>query len=392
MRAGADALVWLLAAPVGWWPRIRELLLAGRRDAGQRGLVGAVVELWPADSRPVHRRLAEQQRAGAGLRLQRLRPADRRRDRQRRRQPRRWLGADGHHAAVRLRDGRQGAWLLPAALVLLGVLVVARARLRAPTALRAALVLWGGWLLVTGLVFSYMAGIIHPYYTVALAPAVAALVGIGVARAVAATGATPTSRRDAGRGARADGRLGLRTCWPQHDLAAVADAGPCRSPGWPAVAGLLGVHRMPRAAVVAVATVALVAGAGGLDRVRAGDRGDPAHRRDPVGRPGGCGPDGRPAAGCAAARPRRRRVRAARQPPGGRRRPARNAEHRARPADGGFGARRRGAAARAASSAPPRPAPSSRRCWSRTPAPTPGSPPPSAPTTPRATSSPPTSR
>jgi 4-amino-4-deoxy-L-arabinose transferase-like glycosyltransferase len=41
----------------------------------------------------------------------------------------------------------------------------------------------GGWLLVTGLVFSYMAGIIHPYYTVALAPALAALVGIGAVTA-----------------------------------------------------------------------------------------------------------------------------------------------------------------------------------------------------------------
>ena len=30
--------------------------------------------------------------------------------------------------------------------------------------------LWGGWLLVTGLVFSLMSGIAHPYYAVALAP------------------------------------------------------------------------------------------------------------------------------------------------------------------------------------------------------------------------------
>src|ERR1019366_3300293 len=44
---------------------------------------------------------------------------------------------------------------------------------------RAAALMWGGWLLVTGLVFSYMSGIIHPYYTVALAPAIGALVGIG---------------------------------------------------------------------------------------------------------------------------------------------------------------------------------------------------------------------
>ena len=46
---------------------------------------------------------------------------------------------------------------------------------------RAALVLWGGWLLVTVLVFSFMRGIFHAYYTVALAPAIAALVGMGAA-------------------------------------------------------------------------------------------------------------------------------------------------------------------------------------------------------------------
>ena len=45
---------------------------------------------------------------------------------------------------------------------------------------RAGLLLWGGWLLVTGAVFSFMDGTVHPYYTVALAPAIAALVGISV--------------------------------------------------------------------------------------------------------------------------------------------------------------------------------------------------------------------
>jgi 4-amino-4-deoxy-L-arabinose transferase-like glycosyltransferase len=45
---------------------------------------------------------------------------------------------------------------------------------------RAALLLWGGWLLVTGVVFSYMQGTIHPYYTVALAPAIAAVVAISL--------------------------------------------------------------------------------------------------------------------------------------------------------------------------------------------------------------------
>jgi 4-amino-4-deoxy-L-arabinose transferase-like glycosyltransferase len=43
----------------------------------------------------------------------------------------------------------------------------------------AAFALWGGWLLVTDLVFSLMQGIFHGYYTVALAPSVAALVGMG---------------------------------------------------------------------------------------------------------------------------------------------------------------------------------------------------------------------
>ncbi len=44
---------------------------------------------------------------------------------------------------------------------------------------RAAFLLWGGWLLVTMAVFSFAQGIIHPYYTVALAPAIGALVGMG---------------------------------------------------------------------------------------------------------------------------------------------------------------------------------------------------------------------
>ena len=43
---------------------------------------------------------------------------------------------------------------------------------------RAQIVIFGAWLIVTWLVFSFMAGIFHAYYTVALAPAIAVLVAI----------------------------------------------------------------------------------------------------------------------------------------------------------------------------------------------------------------------
>ena len=75
--------------------------------------------------------------------------------------------------------GTQISWLLPAALILLaaGLYVTRRASRR--DRVRASMLLWGGWLVVTGLAFSLGKGIIHPYYTVALAPAIGALVGTG---------------------------------------------------------------------------------------------------------------------------------------------------------------------------------------------------------------------
>jgi len=77
--------------------------------------------------------------------------------------------------------GGQASWLLPAALLALPVgFWLARGRGRTDRQ-RAALIAWGGWLLVTAAVFSFSSGIIHTYYTVALAPAIAALVAIGAA-------------------------------------------------------------------------------------------------------------------------------------------------------------------------------------------------------------------
>ena len=75
--------------------------------------------------------------------------------------------------------GGQISWLLPTALISLAAMAWVSRRAARTDRTRAAALLWGGWVLVTGLVFSYMNGIIHPYYTVALAPGIAALVGIG---------------------------------------------------------------------------------------------------------------------------------------------------------------------------------------------------------------------
>jgi len=79
--------------------------------------------------------------------------------------------------------GGQISWLIPSALILLAVGLFLRGRAPRTDLRRAAYVVWGGWLLVTGLTFSLMAGIFHEYYTVALAPAVAALVGMGAQEA-----------------------------------------------------------------------------------------------------------------------------------------------------------------------------------------------------------------
>ena len=75
--------------------------------------------------------------------------------------------------------GTQISWLAPLAFagIVISLLVIGRA-VRTDVR-RASVIAFGGWLTVTWLVFSFMAGIFHQYYTVALAPALAALVAIG---------------------------------------------------------------------------------------------------------------------------------------------------------------------------------------------------------------------
>ncbi len=88
----------------------------------------------------------------------------------------------GGQGLLRMFDGELGgqiSWLLPLAIVgLVGGLCLARGRERTDREW-GGFVLWGGTLLMYLAVYDDARGIFHPYYTVVMAPAVAALAGAG---------------------------------------------------------------------------------------------------------------------------------------------------------------------------------------------------------------------
>jgi 4-amino-4-deoxy-L-arabinose transferase-like glycosyltransferase len=179
------ALAFLIAAPVGIWQRIGKLLVGAAAMVVSGGWYIALVSLWPADSRPYIggstdnsllqlalgyngiQRIAGGEGGpgggpGGGPKGANL-----------------FFGGDpGIGRLFGLSMGIEASWLLPAALIGLAAGIWFTRRTARTGSVRAGLLLWGGWLLVTGAVFSFMDGTVHPYYTVALAPAVAALVGI----------------------------------------------------------------------------------------------------------------------------------------------------------------------------------------------------------------------
>ncbi|MEW2287915.1 glycosyltransferase family 39 protein [Streptomyces sp. NPDC047841] len=180
----ALAVVYAVCAPVSLRKRFGQLAAATLALVVSGGWWVAVVELWPASSRPyiggsqnnsfleltfgyngLGRLNGEETGSvggggggagGSGM----------------------W-GETGWDRMFNSEIGGQISWLLPAALILLVAGLVATRKARRTSVTRASFLVWGGSLLMTTVVFSYMAGIFHQYYTVALAPYLAAVVGMG---------------------------------------------------------------------------------------------------------------------------------------------------------------------------------------------------------------------
>ncbi|MGV9628036.1 ArnT family glycosyltransferase [Streptomyces sp. NPDC003487] len=180
------ALVYAVCGPVRLRRRLGQLALATVALVVAGGWWVAIVELWPASSRPyiggsqnnsfleltfgyngLGRLNGEETGSvgggggpgggnGGGM----------------------W-GATGWDRMFNSEVGGQISWLLPAALILLLAALWATRGARRTSVMRGALLVWGGSLVTTAVVFSCMAGIFHQYYTVALAPYLAAVTGMG---------------------------------------------------------------------------------------------------------------------------------------------------------------------------------------------------------------------
>ncbi|MFG1923805.1 ArnT family glycosyltransferase [Cryptosporangium sp. NPDC048952] len=184
----ALALVYLVCAPAGLWRRIWQLLVGGAAMVVAAGWYVVATMLWPADSRPYIGGSGDNTFLGLAFGYNGLD---------------RVVsgggsgpggggpgggggmgggGFGGTTGITRLFNDQMGtqiAWFLPAAVVaLIAGLWITRRAVRTDR-VRAGLILWGGWLVVTAGIFSYMEGIFHSYYNIALAPGVAATLAIG---------------------------------------------------------------------------------------------------------------------------------------------------------------------------------------------------------------------
>ncbi|GAA1497621.1 glycosyltransferase family 39 protein [Paeniglutamicibacter kerguelensis] len=175
------AAAYLLTARVRWGQRVLHLLAAGAAMAVAAGRWLVLVELWPAATRPYiggsqTNSILELTFGYNGLgRLNGDLVGSV--GNPNRRTPGAWRLFTGNFST-------QISWLIPAALILLAgtiwILWGTRAwRNRPGREFLGLVIAYGTWLVGTGLVFSFMQGTIHHYYSAALAPPVAALVGMG---------------------------------------------------------------------------------------------------------------------------------------------------------------------------------------------------------------------
>ena len=174
------AVVYMIAAPTSVRRRATQLVGAGVAMLVCAGWWVAIVELWPAASRPMidgspsnsilnlifdyngFGRLTGNESGGGG-----------------RGGGANFSGGTGISRLFNDSMGAQASWMIPAALVVLVAGLIWCGRRPRTDRFRAGLLLFGSWLVVTGIVFSFSAGTIHTYYTVALAPPIAALAAIG---------------------------------------------------------------------------------------------------------------------------------------------------------------------------------------------------------------------
>ena len=175
-------LVYLWAAPTTLRRRIGQVAAAAVAVVASSGWYMALVMLWPAEARPYiggsqTNSILDLMLGYNGLGRISGEEVGR-------------VGGGGPFSdgagLLRLFDGEVAteiAWLLPLALIAIVAIFIARRSEPRTDAIRGQALLWGGWLVVTGLVFSLMQGIFHEYYTVALAPAIGALVGVAAALA-----------------------------------------------------------------------------------------------------------------------------------------------------------------------------------------------------------------
>ncbi|GAA3969776.1 glycosyltransferase family 39 protein [Gordonia caeni] len=90
-------------------------------------------------------------------------------------------GETGFWRMFTAEQGGQIAWLIPTALIFAVAALTLIGRAPRTDRRRATLVVFGIWLLTTMVVFSYMQGIFHSYYTAAIAPALAGLIAAAAA-------------------------------------------------------------------------------------------------------------------------------------------------------------------------------------------------------------------